>query len=126
MQMAGSSIFLLLGSSFRFAIILYKTKCQPPALRDGHMCPVTINSFTSGKIFCFCDKLLSQNTMTEGEIIHYMSGLVLPVDMKLSLMSVVLSCSQHSNVAVKQEQQIYATPESSISSRCAIFGSSAR
>lgn len=67
MQMADSLIILLLGSSFGFTIILYKTKCQPLTLRDEHMCPVTINSLTSGKIFCYCGKLLSQNTMTEDE-----------------------------------------------------------
>lgn len=40
MQMSDSLIILLLGSSFGFTITLYKTKCQPLALRDEHMCPV--------------------------------------------------------------------------------------
>lgn len=84
MQMEDSLIILLLGSSFGFTVILYKPKCQPPALRDEHVCPVTINSLTSGKIFCYCGRLLSQNTVTEDEIIHCMRGLVLPVDLKLS------------------------------------------
>ena len=84
MQMEDSVIILLLGSSFGFTITLYKTKCQPSALREEHMCPVTTNSLTSGKIFCYCGKLLSQNTTTEDEIIHYVSGLMPPMDMKRS------------------------------------------
>ena len=71
MQMEDSWIVLLLGSGFDFTIILSKSKCQPPALRAERMCPVTIHSLTSGKMFCYCGKLLSQNTMTEDEIIHY-------------------------------------------------------
>lgn len=62
--------------------------------------------------------------MTEDEIIHCRSGLVLPVDIKLSTelnvcCAVVLSAFQHG--CETGAEQICATPEGSISSRCAAF-----
>lgn len=91
-------------------------------------CIGTVNSLTPGKMFCHCCKVLSQNTMTEDEIIHYRNGLVLPVDIKLSTelsvcCAVLLSALQHG--CETETEQICATPEGLISSRCATFAISA-
>lgn len=92
-------------------------------------CTGKINSLTPGKIFCQCCKLLSQNTVTEDEIILYRSGLVLPVDIKLSTelsvcCAVMLSAFQHG--CEMGTKQICATAEGLIGSRCATFTVSAR